>query len=81
MVWGSVGLAVLGRGVGSWAVQRGLRGRPKGQLGQVVCRPLMAFGFCFAAGLGLTGFGLRSGSRVRARLGLRASVRVSAGVG
>ena len=63
------------------AVQRGLRGRPKGQLGQVVCRPLMAFGFCFAAGLGLTGFGLRSGSRVRARLGLRASVRVRAGVG
>ena len=49
MAWGSVGLVVLGRGVGSWAVQSGLRGRPKGQLGQVVCRPLMAFGFLFCS--------------------------------
>ena len=60
----------------------GVRGcRPKGQPVRVVCRPYLAFGFCFAAGLGLTGFGLWSGSRVRARLGLRAAHRVRAGVG
>ena len=56
----------LGCVLGRFGLQRGVRGRPKGQPGQVVCRPYLAFGFCFAAGFG-SGFGF--GSRSRSRVG------------
>jgi len=63
---GKVGrVLLLGCVLGRIGLQRGLRGRPKGRPGQALCRPHMAFDFCFAAGFGSGfGFGSRSGSRV-----------------